>query len=97
MIDDGREIVRNRDFFQLAFCRVVVAGFNSASHHVGRERCDEEGQSIGAFVQGTHESLVAGNGWRLFAEVFGDLAFGKRVEHDLFATGDAGAARGAID
>ena len=49
------------------------------------DRRDEQRHSVGALVQRAHERFVAGDRWRSFRHVVGDLAFGERIEHDLLA------------
>ena len=85
MIDDGREILRNRDFRELRPGCSVVTGLRGTRDHLRHHRRDEQRQAVGALVQRAHERFVGGDRWRSFRHVVGDLAFGERIEHDLLA------------
>jgi hypothetical protein len=64
MIDDGREILRNRDCRELRRpgCRVAT-GWRGARDRLRHHRRDEQRYAVGAFVQGAHERFIGGDRW----------------------------------
>ena len=63
--------------------RVRVAG--GARHDLAHQRGHEQRHSVRALVQRTDEGFVAGQRWQVLSDVFGDLGFGERIEHDFLA------------
>ena len=85
MIDDGRQILGNRDFRELRRGSSVVTGLRGARDDLRHDRRDEQRHAVGALMQRAHERFVGGERWRAFRHVVGDLALGERIEHDLLA------------
>ena len=85
VVDDGRETLRHRGAGDLGRGRRVSIALCSACRDVAHDGCHEQRDAVGPRVQGPYERLVTGERWVSFGDVLGDLAFGKRIEHDLLA------------
>jgi hypothetical protein len=49
--------------------------------HIAAHGSDEQRHAVSALVQGAHETLVIGHGWRSVGEILRDFP-GKWIEHD---------------
>ena len=84
MIDDGREIQRNRDFGELRSGCSVGTGLRGASDTSVITDATNSGRPSARRAR-AHERFVGGDRGRSFRHVVGDLAFGEGVERDLLA------------